>query len=174
MCTERFLGGRRGRGRHLIVSGANLPTASPLCWNPSGLKAVHAHMGRLWDKSNTDPEPGKARWLVKRNPELPHESDSNDCAWGTLSEPVYVSIHGYFTLFPPNKHFVSLLFVFVGILFCNAKEPSLLMAQIQHSSCHYPTSVSGWEPKPCFKLLQAEAIWDQGDCRRERSHQSGL
>ena len=146
-----------------------------LCCNETKNRGKHT---LAWqedsDKSNTDSEPGKARWLVKRNPEeSPHESDSNDRACGTLSEPVCVSIHGYFTLFPPNKHCASLLFVFVGILFRIAKEPSLLMATIQHSSCHYPTSISGWEPKPCFKLLQAEATWDRGDCRRERSHQSG-
>ena len=131
-----------------------------LCCNETKNRGKHT---LAWqedsDKSSTDSEPGKARWLVKRNPEeSPHESDSNDRACGTLSEPVCVSIHGYFTLFPPNKHFASLLFVFVGILFRIAKEPSLLMALILHASCHYPTSVSGNRSpaSSCFKLRPPE------------------
>ena len=34
-------------------------------------------------------------------------------------------------------------------------------ARIQRSHCCSPTSISGQEPKPCFKPLQAEATWDQ-------------
>ena len=62
----------KGGERHLIVSGANLPAASPLCWNPSKLKDEHAHMGRLWDKSNTDSEPGKQDdWFKKTQKNCP-------------------------------------------------------------------------------------------------------
>ena len=35
-----------------------------------------------------------------------------------------------------------------------------LVARIQRSHCCGPTSISGQEPKPCFKPLQAEATRD--------------
>ena len=38
-----------------------------------------------------------------------------------------------------------------------------LVARILCSHCHGLTSVSGWEPKPCFKLLQTEVTQDQWD-----------
>ena len=39
--------------------------------------------------------------------------------------------------------------------------PGGLMARIQCSHCHGLTSVSGREPKSCFKPLQAKTSWDQ-------------
>ena len=36
-----------------------------------------------------------------------------------------------------------------------------LVVKIRCSYRHDPTSISGFEPKPCFKVLHAKATWDQ-------------
>ena len=146
------------------------PTHKPVLWNPSWLRDARAHLGGSWDIPNTDSEQGKARWLAKGSlEELPHKSDLSyhEGATLSLSPPVCLSTRN---LFPPNKHFASLLSVFVGIHFCKAKGPgpcqwSLvtgLLARIQLSHCHGLMSSSGREPKSCFKPLLAEALRDQG------------
>ena len=116
-------------------------------------------------------EPGKSKWLAKENLEkMSHKTNSNchETATQGLSESALVSIDTYCTLFfLVNTLRVSLLSIFVGIHFCRAEGPlSLitgLMARIWCFHCHDPASTSGQELKPCFKLLQAEATWDQGE-----------
>ena len=75
-----------------------------------------------------------------------------------------MSIHTACTLFPPNKRLlVSLLSIFVGILFhAKPKNQGLVTDhwssgyRIQCSHCRNQASISGREPKPSFKPLQAE------------------
>ena len=84
------------------------------------------------------------------------------------SLPVCLSTH---TLFPSNKHFTcfNTFPIFVGTLFCKARRPGPchwpLVQQPGFSTLNFcsPTSVSGWEQKLCFKLLQAKDT-----CRKER------
>ena len=63
-------------------------------------------------------------------------------------------------------YFLSL----VGIHLCTADGPGPChwpqvpggpVARIQYTHWQGLTSVSGWEPKLCFKPLQAEATWDK-------------
>ena len=66
-----------------------------------------------------------------------------------------------------NTLLASLLSIFVEILFCKVEGPgplSLTIGPVARIWCfHYcnPDPVSGWEPKPCSKPLQAETPWDQ-------------
>ena len=54
---------------------------------------------------------------------MPHKSDSNYHKDSTLSLSPPKSIYRYYTLFLLNKHFSGFTTsVFVGILFCKAKE----------------------------------------------------
>lgn len=124
-------------------------------------------MGGPWGKSNTDSEPGKARWLARGNTEeMPHMCDSNyhKCATLSLSPLVCLSTR---TLFLPNKHFFLFYYfhLFAGIHFYKANGPGALSlatvpgglaARIQRSHCHSLTSASGQGPKI---LLQATACW---------------
>ena len=85
----------------------------------------------------------------------------------SLSEPARVSIHTYCTHFPPNKHFscFTTFCLYVEIHFFIADRPGPchwplvpggLVARIPRSHCRCLTSISGGEPKSCFKPLQAE------------------
>ena len=128
-------------------------------------KGCIQHTGRAWDISNTDSETGKTRWPAEGNPEeMIHKSDSNYHEGETQILLVCLSIR---TTFPPNKHFLSLLFVFVGIHFYKAERPRTLslatglVLRLQRPHCWSLTSVSGRELKPHFKQLQAKAILDQ-------------
>ena len=66
-----------------------------------------------------------------------------------------------------NTLLVSLLSVFVGILFLQSRRARALsltaglVARIRCSHGRDPTSVTGREPKPCFKPLQAEGTRDE-------------
>ena len=79
--------------------------------------------------------------------------------------------HVLYSFFPSDKHFTC----FTDFHLCGnsllqsrrarALSPaSGLVARIQHSHHCDPTSVSGQELKPCFKLLQAETTWDHIWC----------
>ena len=128
---------------------------------------MQAHRGGSWDVPNIDSETGKSKWLAKGDPEeMPHISDLNYHKGTTLSlsPPVCLSTC---ILFPPNKHFTCFTtFHLCGNSFLQSRRARTLslatglVARIQHSHCHGPTSISGWEPKPCFKSLQAKATWD--------------
>ena len=73
-----------------------------------------------------------------------------------------------------NTLLVSLLSIFVEIIFCKAEGPGLLslttglVPKIWCFHCHDPAPIYGWESKPCSKPLQAEATQDQysrsGNC----------
>ena len=76
--------------------------------------------------------------------------------------------------FPPKKHFTcfTTFHLYAKIHFYTSVGHGLvtghwslvtggLVVRIQHSHCHGLTSISGREPKPCFKLLQAKAIREQ-------------
>ena len=85
----------------------------------------------------------------------------------SLSLPVCLSTRTVLLLSLMNTFLVSLLSVFVGILFlqsCRARALSLttgLVARIRCSHHRDTTSFSVWELKPCFKPLQAKATGDQ-------------
>ena len=94
---------------------------------------------------------------------MPHISDSNNHEGMTLSlsHPVCLSTR---TLFPPNEHFTCFTtFCLCGNSFLQSQRARALslgtglVAGIQRSHCHGLTSISGREPKACFRLLQAEA-----------------
>ena len=94
---------------------------------------MRAHMAGSWDIPNMDCESGKSKWLAKgKLEEMPHKSNSNALrAILSLSESTCVSIHVYCSLFflLIKTLLISLLSIFVGILFCKAKEPG---------PCHWP------------------------------------
>ena len=80
-----------------------------------------------------------------------------------------LSIHMYCTCFLLiNTLLASLLSVFMGVLFCKAEGPgplSLIMGLVARVWCFLhrdPASISGWEPKPRSKPVQAETTRDQG------------
>ena len=91
---------------------------------------MHARMGGSWDILNMNSEQGKAKWLAKEKlEEMPHKSDSNyhkDVALSLSSLPLCLSTHT--VLFPPNKHFVSLLSISVRILFTQSQRARALSA----------------------------------------------
>ena len=95
----------------------------------------------------------------------PHISDLNFHKGAMLSESACVSIDTYCTLFLRNKHFTR----FITFRLCGS---SFLQGQ-RARACHWAlvpgvvlrlgfstlhshslTSVSGWEPKSCFKPLE--------------------
>ena len=84
-----------------------------------------------------------------------------------LSLPVCLSTCIVLFLLLVNTLLASLLSIFVEILFWKAKGPGFLsltsdlVARIWFfHHCEW-APVSGWEPKPRSKPLQAEATWDQ-------------
>ena len=102
-------------------------------------------------------EPGKARWLAKGN--LEEMSCISDSSYHkgvilSLSSPcVYLQV-----LFPLNKHFICFTTLHLcENSFLQSQRPGILplatdiLARIQHSQYWGPASVSGKEPKLCFK-----------------------
>ena len=86
-------------------------------------------------------------------------------------------LNSFFLLLIINTLLVSLLSIFWGFFLCKAKEPRVLslstcvVARIWFSHCCGPALISGWEPKPCFKLLQAEVTREQNYFCRTISRQ---
>ena len=84
-----------------------------------------------------------------------------------LSLPVCLSTCIVLFLLLVNTLLASLLSIFVEILFWKAKGPgflSLTSDLVARIWCFHHCEwapVSGWEPKPRSKPLQAEATWDQ-------------
>ena len=134
---------------------------------------MHAH---TWE----DPEIYQIRtvnqanqndWLQKTLEEIPYKSHSNchkgTTQWLSLGVPscVYPHLLYAFSLLI-NTLLISPLSIFVEIIFCKAKGPGPLSLTADLEAriwyFHHPTlvSVSGWEPKPCSKPLQAEATQD--------------
>ena len=84
----------------------------------------------------------------------------------SLPESAQVSIHTHCTFFLLKKYLACVLpTVFVGILFCKAKEPGHLSLTpglvFRCSYCRDPISVSGWEHNPHSNWFQVEATHDQ-------------
>lgn len=140
-------------------------------------------MGGSWDTPNMHFEPGKFKWLTKENQEeIPHTSDLNFHR-ARLSESTCVSIHMYWTLFflllIIHTLHVSLLAIFWGFFLCKAKEPRALswttcvVARIWCSHCCDPALISGWEPKPCFKLRSPENKITSGEPSLGGSQEDG-
>ena len=105
---------------------------------------------------------------------MPHKSTSNYLKGMTQqlrnspSESACVSIYMYCTLFflLINTLFVSLLSVFVAVLFYKAERPRPLslttgpVIRMWCSDCCNLSSISNWGPKLRFKQLQAKATQD--------------
>ena len=131
-------------------------------------------MEQSWNILNMNSEPEKSKWLAKENLENKTNSNCHKSATQRLSESALLSVYTHYTIFLLVKTLrVSLLSIFVGILFCRAEGPlsliTCLMARIWCFHCHDPASTSGQEPKPCFKLLQAKATRVQGEfCRWDK------
>ena len=77
-------------------------------------------MGWYWDKPNIDPEPGKATWLAKGNPEEMSHKWIQTTMKVRLCLQVCPCVYKH-VLFPTNKHLFH-YFIFVGIHFCKADE----------------------------------------------------
>ena len=103
-------------------------------------------------------------WPKETQKKCPHKSDSNyhEGATLSLSPPTCLPTHTVL-FFPPNKHFTC----FTTFRLCgnssSAKPKSQglsptsgLVAGIWCSHHHDPTSITGRELKPCFKLLQGQ------------------
>ena len=146
---------------YLIVSDVNYPQASSL--ESILAKRCTCTQGRIlrYTKHRLRTRQNK---MIGQREEMPHKNDSNYHKGVTLSLslPVCLSTH---TLFPSNKHFMcfTTFHLYVEIHFYTADGPGPchwplvpggLVAKIQCSQCCCLTSVSGWEPKACFKLLQ--------------------
>ena len=87
----------------------------------------------------------------------------------SLSPWVYLCVYPriLYSFFPPNKNLAYFTtFHLCGNSFLEKQRARALLltaglvARIWGSHCHHLASISGWEPKPCFKLLQAKATWD--------------
>ena len=77
-------------------------------------------------------------------------------------------------LFPLNKDYFFHYFPFFSwnsfLQSQTARALSLttgLVAKIQSSHCSYLTSASDWDPKPCFKPLQAETTHPRSECNAQ-------
>ena len=120
---------------------------------------MHAHTQQDSEVNQIWTQNGQSKMTVQRKPwrntpnkwfKLPWRRDS-------LSLSTHVSVHTHCTLLLPRTLRLSPLCIFVGNLFCRAKGPG---------PCHWPlvwwlgfsslNAISGWELKPCFKLLQAK------------------
>ena len=129
-------------------------------------------MGESWDIPNVDWEPGKSKWLAKGNPEeMPHKSNWNCHEGTTQGLPLWVCpcvyprvLYCFFLLI--NTLLVSLLSIFVEILFCKTEGTgplsltSGLVARIWCFHCHHPAqSLAGnLSPAPSHCRLRPTGI----------------
>ena len=141
-------------------------------------------MGKSRDTPNKDFEPGKSKWLaifqsLKKKKIWPKETQK-ECPVKVIQTATRAPLSPwalpcvyphvlYFFFLLINTLLVSLLSIFAGILLLQshrARALSLttgLVPRILCSHHHDPTSITGREPKPCFKPLQAEATQVQCD-----------
>ena len=91
-----------------------------------------------------------------------------------LSESDCVSVCTYYTSFPPHQYFTRFTtFHLCGNSFSEKPNGQGLvtdhwsMAKIQCSHCSYLTLASDWDPKPCFKPLQAETTHPRSECNAQ-------
>ena len=127
---------------------------------------MHAH---TWE----DPEiyqmcsvSGKSKWLAKGSPkEMSHINNSNYHEGLSFWVCSCVYPHTLYLFFLINTCFT--IFCLCGNSFLQSRGSRALVidyglvARICNSHRHDPASISGWEPKPHSKSLQAKAIWDQ-------------
>ena len=115
-------------------------------------------MGRSWDISNMDCEPGKSKWLTKWNPEeILHKSNSNCHKGVTQGLSLWIgscaSLH-VLSSFVLTALLPPLLSVFVGILFCKAEGSgplwltTSLVARIWCFHCCDPAQPLAGKPSP--------------------------
>ena len=131
-------------------------------------------MGESWEWSNTNSEPGKSYWLAKGNlEEMPPQKWFKHHKVTTLSLSPSMCL-ATCTLFLPNKHLTCFttfpLHAKIHFYITDMPRschwplfPGGLEARIQHSAMAW-LHISGWEPKFCFKTLQAEATTDHHLC----------
>ena len=88
------------------------------------------------------------------------------------SESAHLSIHTDCTLFPLNKYFTCFTTSSLcGKSFLQSRRARALVAdhclvaRIWYFYHHDLASISGWKPKPCYKLLQAKATQDHSHSR---------
>ena len=121
-------------------------------------------MGRLWDMSNMDCEPGESKWLAKGNTEeISHKSNTNYPKGATQKLSLCLSLSVCLSTYSVlcsllNTLFASLLSIFVEIIFCKAKRPgslSLTIGLVASIYCFHHCDPAQAPSKP----LQAEAIW---------------
>ena len=129
-------------------------------------------MGDSWGKPNTDSEPVKSKWLPKETqkkcPITMIQTATRVQLRVSLRVLPCVCPHVLY-FFPPNKYFTGFTaFHLCGNSFLQswrARALSLITGLMVGIQCSYhcdPTSVSGWVPKPHFKLLQAKVTQEQG------------
>lgn len=132
-----------------------------------GKRCMCIHGRGSWDMQIWTVNPGKSKWLAKRNPEETLHKVNTNCLEGVtqglfLSSPcIYPHV---LCSFPANEYFTCFAtFLFVGILFTSRGNQGLVT---EHWSSGQdllllpPDPVSGWEPKPSSQALQAKATRD--------------
>ena len=156
----------RPKGSYVKGCSTQMTFQLDLSW----VRDACAYMGRSWDISNMDCEPGKSKWLAKRNPEETLHKSNTNCLKGatqglSLSSPC-VYPHVLWSS-PPNEYFTC----FATSHLCGNSFPQSRRARglvTEHWSSGQdlmllppgPNPVSGWEPKPSSQALQAEATRD--------------
>ena len=108
-------------------------------------------------------EPSKSKWLAKGNlGAMPHKSNSNYHKGETqrlcLSPSPLMCPSTRIVIFSSTKYFISFSTICLcGNSFLQSQRPgslSLTTSLVARIWCFQPSPASGWEPKPCSKLLQ--------------------
>lgn len=128
-------------------------------------------MGGPWDKPSTDSESDKTRWLSKGNPEkMPHISDFtyHKCTTLFLSLPMWLHV----IIFPPTKHFVSLLSICLCKFIYTKSEVQGLVTG------YWPLRPGAWDselsmPQPDYNLCPGNQNPSSSCCRLSRLRSKG-
>ena len=130
-----------------------------------------------WDILNTDSKPGKTKWLVKGNSgQIPHKSDLNYPEGTTLRVHPCVYPHIPYSFFLLINFSCFTTFCLWGNSFLQRQwarsghRPLILSLGFGSLTGKNPTSISGQEPKLCFKPLQAKATW----CHPQHTQEWGV
>ena len=119
----------------------------------------------------------KSKWLAKGNGKkcsikVIQTEGATQQVRESPSESAHVSIHTHCTLFPLNKYFTCFTTSSLcGKSFLQSRRARALVAdhclvaRIWYFYHHDLASISGWKPKPCYKLLQAKATQDHSHSR---------
>ena len=125
---------------------------------------------QIWTASQA-----KSKWLAKGNRKkcsikVIQTEGATQQLRESPSESAHVSIHTHCTLFPLNKYLLHYFPSFSKFFFAQSKESQplpLTTGLVARIWCfHYCDLIliSGWEPKPYSKPLQAAVTQDQSDC----------